>query len=190
MSLREELLRLPKETLVDLLEDAAKNWLAHDGLWFQAVERMHGMAEAIEADRQAWEQFTVIEAQRIMQRLGLAPGGGIPALKQALRYRLYAHLNTQEIIDKDERTILFRMNNCRVQAARQRKGLPDFPCKSVGIVEYALFAHTIDPRFRTYVIACPPDPHPPEFFCAWEFTLGDEPVAATDAYTVIPLQLG
>jgi hypothetical protein len=66
------------------------------------------------------------------------------------------------------------MNDCRVQAARRRKGLPDFPCKPVGLVEYGNFASSIDPRFLTECIACPPDPHPDQYWCAWKFTLTDE----------------
>jgi hypothetical protein len=174
MSNRDLLRQHFKDELIDLLEDAAKNWLAHDGLWFLAAEEKLGIETAIELDRRAWEQFTVIEAQRIMRRLGIKPGGGIPALKKALQYRLYAHINVQEILDVDERTIVFQMNQCRVQTTRQRKGLPDFPCKPVGLVEYANFARTIDPRFRTRCIACPPDPHPKEYWCAWEFTLVEE----------------
>ena len=54
---------------------------------------------------------------------------------------------------------VFVMRDCRVQSARKRKGLPDFPCKSVGVVEYGEFAKTIDPRIRTRCIACPPDAH-------------------------------
>jgi hypothetical protein len=163
-----------KEELIDLLEIAAKNWLAHDGLWFLAAEEAFDMETAIELDRKAWERFTVIEARRIMRFLGINPGGGIPALKAALQYRLYARLNEQEIVDLDESTLVFRMNACRVQAARQRKGLPDFPCKPVGLVEYGDFATTVDPRFQTRCIACPPDPHPADYFCAWEFTLSEE----------------
>jgi hypothetical protein len=171
----QDLLRqLSKDELINLLEDAAKNWLAHDGLWFLTVEDKFDMETAIELDRCAWEQFTVIEAKRIMRRLGVEPGGGIPVLKQALQRRLYAYINEQEIIDLDERTIIFRMSECRVQTTRQRKGLPDFPCKPVGLVEYANFAHTIDPRFSTRCIACPPDAHPDEYWCAWEFSLRDE----------------
>jgi hypothetical protein len=63
------------------------------------------------------------------------------------------------------------MLDCRVQSARKRKGLADHPCKSVGIVEYTEFAKTIDPRITTRCIACPPDVHPEEFWCAWEFSL-------------------
>ncbi len=162
---------LNKEELLALLQDAAKNWLAHDGLWFQAVEREFGMETALEMDRRAWEKFTVVEAQRIMKFLGLKPGGGIAALIQALKFRLYAHINVQEILEVSETRCVFRMNNCRVQETRKRKGLPDFPCKTVGLVEYSGFAHTIDPRIKTRCMACPPGPHPPEFWCAWEFLL-------------------
>jgi hypothetical protein len=163
-----------KEELYSLMEDFAKRWLAHDGLWFQAVEKGRGMDEAIEADKAAWEKFTVLEAKRIMKFLGVEPGGGIPALKKALQLRLYAFINKQEIIDVDENTIIFRMNDCRVQSARKRKQMPDFPCKQVGIVEYSGFARTIDPRFVTKCMCCPPDDHPEEYYCAWEFKLKDE----------------
>jgi len=170
---RQRLKQHTKDELIGYLEDAAKNWLAHDGLWFLAAERAFDMDTAIQLDRAAWEQFTVVEARRIMARQGIEPGGGLEALQQALGYRLYAYLNVQECLRIDERTLLFRMNDCRVQAARKRKGLPDFPCKPVGLVEYANFASTIDPRIRTRCVACPPDPHPDEYWCAWEFTLPD-----------------
>jgi len=162
---------LSREELIELLTDASKNWLAHDGLWFQAVEKELGMDMAIELDKRAWERFTVIEAKRIMKRLGMKPGGGIPALIQALKFRLYAHINVQEISEKSSSYCVFNMNKCRVQEARKRKGLPDFPCKPVGIVEYSGFAKTIDPRIETECICCPPDPHPSDVYCSWKFIL-------------------
>jgi Family of unknown function (DUF6125) len=162
---------MSKEELIRIIIDDAKNWLAHDGLWFQAVEKAHGMEQAIEADREAWRYFTVIEAKRIMERLGMQPGGGIPALVECLRHRFYARLNLQDIIEQSDSRVVFRMLDCRVQSARKRKGLPDFPCKTVGVVEYAEFAKTVDPRIRTRCIACPPDAHPDNYWCAWEFSL-------------------
>ena len=143
---------LSKEELIAIIVDDAKNWLAHDGLWFQAVDQKYGMETAIEIDRAAWENFTVVEAKRIMTRLGLEPGGGIPALVECLKHRLYARLNLQESIEVSDTRAVFRMVDCRVQSARKRKGLPDFPCKSVGVVEYAGFARTIDPRIETRCI--------------------------------------
>lgn len=171
--------RYSKDELIRVVLDDAKNWLAHDGLWFQAVESAHGMEAAIEADRRAWAHFTVIEANRIMERLGLAPGGGIPALLECLEHRLYARLNTQEATEITERRAVFVMRDCRVQSARKRKGLPDFPCKPVGLVEYAEFARAVDPRIETRCISCPPDAHAADVWCAWEFTLRDGTSART-----------
>lgn len=160
-----------KDELIRIIVDDARNWLAHDGLWFQAVECEHGMEAAIGADRAAWEQFTVIEAKRIMDRLGMRSGGGIPALLECLQHRLYARLNPQEAIEVSDRRAVFVMRDCRVQTARARKGLPDFPCKPVGLVEYEGFARTVDPRIRTRCISCPPDARTPGVACAWEFTI-------------------
>ena len=162
---------LSREQLHALLIDFAKRWLAHDGLWFQAVERAHGMEEAIRLDAAAWERFTVLEARRIMNFLGLWEGGGLAALKKALGFRLYSVVNVQEILEPEAGLLIFRMNDCRVQAARKRKNMPDFPCKPVGLVEYSGFARTIDPRMETRCLACPPDPHPEEYYCAWEFRI-------------------
>ncbi|MCK4251326.1 hypothetical protein KAX97_07750 [candidate division WOR-3 bacterium] len=162
---------LTKEELLNLLVDAGKNWLAHDGLWFQAVENKFDIETAIDLDGKAWEKFTQIEAKRIMKRLNIEPGGGIPALMQALKFRFYAFINVQEVVEATENRCVFQMIDCRVQAARKRKNLPDFPCKPVGIIEYTYFAKTIDPRIKTRCIACPPDPHPEDFYCRWEFTI-------------------
>lgn len=177
---RPQLASLSREGLVGLIEDSAKNWLAHDGLWFQAVERACGLDAAIKADAEAWRGFTVVEAKRIIERHGIAPGGGIAALVKALSLRLYAFINKQDVIEQSENQVVFRMLDCRVQSARKRKGLADFPCKPVGLVEYEWFAKTIDPRIETRCVYCPPDKHPDDVWCAWEFTVRSEVQSAKD----------
>lgn len=161
---------LSREELMAWLGDAAKLWLAHDGLWFRAVEDHHGLDEAIHLDQEAMKAFTVIEAKRILERLGLAPGGGLAALETALRARLYALLNRQEIRREPDR-LIFTMKSCRVQDARRRQGLKAFPCRSVGELEYEHFARTVDPRLRMVCRHCPPDDLPEGEWCSWEFTM-------------------
>jgi hypothetical protein len=161
-----------KETLIDLLEKLGVNWLANDGIWFQAVERRFGMNDAKRCNDSCWTRYSPFEAERIKKILKLPENGGIPALQKALAFRMYALINEQSVEQVDENCIIFRMNKCRVQAARQRRGLPDYPCKSVGLVEYPYFASAIDRRIQTECIGCPPDPHPEGWFCAWKFTLG------------------
>ncbi|MFH2049189.1 MAG: DUF6125 family protein [bacterium] len=163
---------LDKEMMQGILEDFAKNWLAHDGLWFQAVEKHYGIDKAIELDTEAWEKFTVIEAKRIMKRHNIPENSGLEGLKKALGFRLYAFLNVQEIRSETESSFEFVMVDCRVQSARKRKGMALFPCKSVGIVEYTGFAKTIDPRIKTECLQCPPDAEAgKEFYCGWRFSI-------------------
>ncbi len=139
--------------------------------WFQAVEKHYGLEKAMELDVEQWKRFTVIEAKRIMKRFSIPNNGGIPALIKALKYRVYANINKQEIIEVTDKKCIFRMVDCRVQSARKRKELPDFPCKPVGLVEYINFAKTIDPRIITRCICCPPEKHPSHYFCSWEFSI-------------------
>lgn len=167
-----ELKNLSRDLLEEMLTDFAKNWLAHDGLWFQAVENEYGIDRAIELDARAWEKFTVIEAKRIMARHSVAEGSGLDGLKKALGFRLYALLNKQEISNETDNSFDFYMRDCRVQSARERKGMSLFPCKSVGIVEYREFARTVDPRISTECLGCPPDDAAGvDFYCGWRFSI-------------------
>ncbi len=162
---------LPREELINLIEKMAINWLANDGIWFQAVEKRFGLNDAKRSNDTCWSRFSPFEAARIKELLNLPEHGGIPALKKALGFRLYAMLNEQSIEQVNENCIIFRMNSCRVQTARKRKGLADYPCKSAGLVEYPCFAEAIDPGIHTECLGCPPDEHPPEWYCAWKFTM-------------------
>lgn len=162
---------MSREGLIKLLDGVCVNWLANDGVWFQAVEKRFGMDTAKRCNDTCWSRFSPYEALRIKELLGLPRQAGLDGLKAALGFRMYARINKQSIEEIDGTTFIFRMNDCRVQSARKRKGLADYPCKSGGMVEYPFFASTIDPRIETECIGCPPDPHPDEWYCAWKFTL-------------------
>lgn len=163
--------KLDREDLLKLTKMYAKNWLAHDGCWFLAAEKRHGLEEAIQIDKEGWIRFTVIEAKRIMKEFDISENSGLDGLEKALQLRLYASINIQEINRKSKTALIMKMKTCRVQEARERKKLPLFPCKEVGIEEYSRFASTIDPRIETRVIACPPDEVNRDFHCGWKFTL-------------------
>lgn len=164
---------LSREQLMELTRGQALNWLANDGIWFQQIENTYGMDSAKRINDTCWSQFAPYEARRIKEMLKLGDNSGIQGLKKALAWRCYALVNKQSIHDLDEKSFVFQMNECRVQVTRQGKGLPDYPCRSAGVVEFPYFARTIDPRIKTECVGCPPDEHPPEWFCAWKFTLED-----------------
>ena len=170
----EPLLQMNDEDQQMLLDRAAKNWLVNDGVWFQTVEFAEGMNDAKRCNDSCWAQFSPVEAASIKNFLGLDKHPGLDGLKRALAFRLYGTINEQSIRDEKENSFVFQMDKCRVQAARNRKGLADYPCKSAGLVEYTYFARAIDKQITTECIGCPPDEHPKEWYCAWKFTLKDE----------------
>jgi len=168
------LLDLPEVKLQELLEAVSANWLANDGVWFQAVEFAHGMNDAKRCNDSCWAHFSPMEAWSVKRLLGLPRQPGLAGLKEALGLRVYAQINIQSIVEEGPSSFVFQMNECRVQAARKRKGLEDYPCKSAGLVEYTYFARAIDERIRTECIGCPPDAHPDDWYCAWRFRLDEE----------------
>ncbi len=162
---------MSREELLRALEMFAKNWLAHDGCWFLAAEEELGMEAAIDLDTRSWARFAAAEARRIMATFDIPPGGGLGALEKALNLRMYSLINSQHVEWSDDRQRLrFFTDVCRVQETRRRKNLPDFPCKPVGLVEFATFARTIDPRIQTSCLHCPPEA-PAEKYCGWEFSV-------------------
>jgi hypothetical protein len=165
---------MTREELLKALEDFAKNWLAHDGSWFLATEERFGLETAVELDAVAWSKFAPVEARRILKTHDFPEDGGLEMLERALSLRMYSLLNPQRVEwSVDQKELRFHMGGCRVQETRRRKGLADFPCRSVGIVEFAAFAAAVDKRIITRCIHCPPE-SPPGSFCAWAFSLGSE----------------
>jgi hypothetical protein len=168
-NLPQPLLNMSKESLLGLMDSVAVNWLANDGVWFQAVEFSSGMNDAKRCNESCWAQFSPFEAWSIKNFLNLPDNSGLDGLKKAFNFRAYARINTQSIVEEGPDSFVFQMNECRVQSARKRKGLEDHPCKSAGLIEYTSFARTIDPKIQTECIGCPPDDHPEEWYCAWRF---------------------
>ena len=160
-----------REELLRALQMFAKNWLAHDGCWFLAAEERYGLDVAIELDERSWARFAAVEAERLMRGFDIPVGGGLEALARVLSLRMYSVINEQHLEwSEDRRTLRFTMDICRVQETRRRKGLADFPCRSVGDIEFATIARTVDPRLRCICLHCPPAA-PEGRYCAWEFTL-------------------
>jgi len=165
------LYRMDEKQLEELLDALCLNWLANDGVWFQAIENKFGMFDAKRCNDTCWTRFSPYEAYHIKTLLGLPEQGGLEALKTALQFRLYARINKQDIVEGKTDSFVFRMIECRVQASRQLKGLDNYPCKSGSIIEYRTFAETVDSRIQTECIGCPPDPPRPDWYCAWRFSL-------------------
>ena len=164
------LINMEKEKLISLINALSANWLTNDGIWFRAVEDDHDMYTSKRCNDTCWTRYSPVEASIIKSFLHLPQQSGLDGLEQALKFRLYANINEQTI-ERVGNELVLRMVKCLVQKTRGRQGLPDYPCKSAGMVEFDTFARTIDPRIKTDCISCPPDEHPKEWVCAWRFCI-------------------
>jgi hypothetical protein len=160
-----------RDELLILIREIAKTWVAGDGLWFQAIEEQEGMALAKKVNDSCWSLFARLESYKILGFLGIKGKGGLDTLDKAIRLRIYSSINSHSSEWDREGNLLFQMLECRVQNARRRKGMADYPCKSAGIIEYSEFALGINPDIVTECICCPPEEVPNGQFCAWKFSL-------------------
>jgi len=102
------LYRMDEEQLEELLDALCLNWLANDGVWFQAIEHKFGMFDAKRCNDTCWTRFSPYEAYHIKTLLNLPEQGGLEALKTALQFRLYARINKQDIVEEKMDSFLFR----------------------------------------------------------------------------------
>ena len=169
--MNDTLRNLGKDELVELLEIYAKNLIALDGTWFQSLEREEGMDTAVRHDIEAWRRFSKVEARRIKAFLSLEEHPGLAGLARALPLRCQSAANADELRFDEDGALVYRITDCRVQNARKRKGMGFHPCRSVGVVEYGVFAESIDDRISCECLSCFPDMTDDSCNCAWKFTL-------------------
>lgn len=161
---------LSHDQLVNLVEMYAKNALALDGVWFQAVEKEAGMDKAMDYDIEAWDRFGLTEGRRIKNFLGLGDRPGLEGLAATLPFRFQSTANEYSVVVEED-AVIYRIEVCRVQKARLEKGLGYHPCKDVGVVEHPSFARAIDDRITCECVSCFPDITDETCSCAWKFSL-------------------
>jgi hypothetical protein len=161
---------IPKEQLADFIFLHLRNMWAVDGLYYLGIEEEYGTEAATEIDRKVWELMGKIEARRLKELLGIK-GNDIPSMFKALQYSGWAlDLEDKEISIENGKGII-RNVKCRVQNTRKKKGLIEFGCKPVRWGFLKSFAKEFNPNIKVDCTVCPPDKHPEDLWCEWEFTL-------------------
>lgn len=164
-----DLTSLSKRELALLVQSLSQGTYVVDGLWFLAVEETMGLKKAIELDKQVWSVAAGSEGRRIKDLLNIPEG--LIGLAKAFNFHVMFLDTEYEVTQPSEGTVVFTVTKCKPQLARIKKGLGEFPCKEVGIPCMTSFGKGIDSRAKVRCVTCPPDPHPENIWCAWEFSL-------------------
>jgi hypothetical protein len=159
---------VPKEKLAKVF---SRSIYTMDGLWFLAVERKYGFDAALELDVAVWERIGPIQARRMLNNFAVKEDNPIHTLVRALQVDSVLLVFAPEVAVLADNKAIIRCTDCPPQKARVRDGKGEFPCKQVGIAFFKSYAETIDPRIKLTCLLCPPDAHPSEYWCEWQFEI-------------------
>jgi hypothetical protein len=168
---RNMLAKMPTEKLIDLFFLQIRNLWRIDGLYFLGIEKRFGTEAATEIDAGVWEIMAQIEAKSLQKTLQVGENPDIRVIVDLLRKSSWAlDQPFKTIMVSDNRAVL-GVDRCRTQETRLSKGLSEFPCKKVRFGYLKNFAKTLNPKAEVNCLVCPPDKHPKESWCKWEFVL-------------------
>jgi len=164
---------IPKEKLADFIFMHLRDMWAVDGLYYLGIEKEFDTESATEIDGKVWEIMGKIEARKLKKLFEIS-GNDIASMIKALRLSGWAlDLEDKEIDVKRDKTIL-RNVKCRVQNTRIKKGLTEFGCKPVRWGFLKAFAKEFNPNIKVKCNVCPPDKHPDDLWCEWEFAIKEK----------------
>jgi hypothetical protein len=168
---RQTLAEMPMDKLLDYFFLQIRNIWRVDGLYFLAIEKKFGTEPATELDAQVWESMAAIEAKSLQRLFKVGENPDVATIIDLLRKSSWALDQPFKTIQIGKKPATFSINRCRTQEARLAKGLSEFPCKRVRFGYLRNFAKTLNPKVEVNCLVCPPDKHPSNSWCKWEFTM-------------------
>ena len=172
--MKADLMELPKETLVEMINMWVKNYWTLQSYWMVFVERDYGFDTATNFDMEIWEKSAKAQAGRLKNLLHL--GDDTHALATALKYTApqWPPAGFEwRFKDIGNRTLTMEVNKCPMGTYRDGKGLKLLPCKYISERLYRALAKTINPKFEVTCEHAHPDQRIEGVMCRWKFVLED-----------------
>ena len=166
--LEDELKKFPKNKILEIFRLFNKNWWTVDSLWFSTIEKEFGVEIAKKINFKVSKTMAPIMAKRIMKTLNLK-GENLQDLAKALKFIVWSTIQKIDVKEQTKDKIIMRVLDCVPQKTRIKMGEKEFPCKPLGTIFLSSFAETINPKFKVKCLTAPPDPHPKNVWCEWEF---------------------
>ena len=160
--------QIPPEQLIGL---CSRTLYTLDGLWFTAMEEKYGFEATLELDIEVWQRLCQIEAKRVMETFAIREDNPLRAVMSIIELDPLLAVFKPQVVELTDNKAVFRLTDCPPQKARERDGRPPLPCRELDTAIYQAYANAVDPRIKLKCLSCPPDPHPPEYWCEWQFEI-------------------
>ena len=168
---RKMLAEMPIEKLFDFFFLQIRNLWRVDGLYFLGIEKAFGTEAATEIDARAWQIMAQIEVKSLRKMFEVDENADIPTIMNLLLRSSWALDQPFKTVKVSNKKAVLSIGRCRTQEARLKKGLGQFPCKKVRFAYLKNFAKTLNPNIDVNCLVCPPEKHPKNLWCKWEFKL-------------------
>jgi len=163
----EKLSKHTKEELIDFIDMLQRNWWNLQNNWMLYVNNEYGEEAAVKGDSHCFTANAKVQMYRLIKMYGLK--GDLQSLMDAMVLSTIWANCDYDIWKIDDTKFRIKVTNCYQQVRRVEDGIGELACKPAGIAICEAAGKVINKETQMKCIVCPPDEHPSDVWCEWEF---------------------